>query len=128
MGRRIFCLLRGLFFAFFILFLGPSSDAKYKRAMVFSGGGFQTAMFLGMLEGVESLGVHPDVFVASCGGSLAAAIAHVYPDSGDRRKLLESEEFHDFLLSIEFTDQAKLGNLIKFFLELRFQEHFSDKL
>src|SRR4051794_34557702 len=112
--------MRRLWICFVFLgcfFLGFYSEAKYKTALTFSGGGFQTAMFLGMLEGVENQGVHPDVLVSTCGGALAAAIAHVYPHSSDRKKLIESEEFHQFLLSVELTDQAKLSNLLQFICE-----------
>lgn len=69
--RRVFLVLSlvlGLFMS--LGFRAPSAEAKYKTAMLFSGSGLNIVIFLGMLEGIESQGIHPDVVVGTCGGQL----------------------------------------------------------
>ncbi len=71
----------------------PAEDPRLERVLVFPGGGFQFAMFLGMLDGLASQGERPDVVIGTCGGSVAAAIATTIPSSADRLAFLESVEF-----------------------------------
>lgn len=70
---------------------------KYQKAMVFSGGGFQTAMFLGMLEGAEISGHRPDVIIGACGGGMAAGIAHALQQNKDRYDFVTSREFFELM-------------------------------
>lgn len=79
-------------------------DARFARVLVFPGGGFQFAMFLGMLDALESQGRRPDVVIGTCGGGIAAAIATAIPTSAERRALVESEEFFRLL------GRVKMGN------------------
>jgi hypothetical protein len=91
---------------------------KYERAMIFSGGGFQTAMFLGMLEGAELANHRPDVIVGSCGGSIAAAIANALPSNKERYEFIGSREFYDVMHRPEiangglFAAMAKVGGMV----------------
>jgi predicted acylesterase/phospholipase RssA len=73
-----------------------------KTVVVFPGGGFQIAMFLGMLEELERRGSRPDYLIGSCGGAVAAVIAKSFPSSPLRKQLIESNDFHRFLLEIDF--------------------------
>ncbi|MDZ4676639.1 MAG: hypothetical protein SGI74_03935 [Oligoflexia bacterium] len=69
---------------------------KYKRALVVAGGGFQTAIFLGIIEGALKSPNPPDVIVATCGGSVAAAITNAFPNVEDRRKFLVEDYYESF--------------------------------
>ncbi|OFZ19259.1 MAG: hypothetical protein A2X94_05755 [Bdellovibrionales bacterium GWB1_55_8] len=85
--------------------------------MVFSGGGFQSAMFLGMLDAAEELGQKPDVVIGACGGSIAAVIANSIGDRHERRAFIESEEYFDLLRSASFNEDTgvlqALGKVIR---------------
>jgi predicted acylesterase/phospholipase RssA len=108
--------------------LNAHAIEKYKTAMVFSGGGLETAMFLGMLEGVEEAGIKPDVLVGSCGGSVAAAIAQVFHTHQERLEFLKSKDFQDFLLLPKPTATAFLPYATKFLLGVQYNWYLTDKI
>jgi hypothetical protein len=74
-----------------------SEDQKYERCMVMAGGGFRFGYYLGMHAAAEDSGMAPDIILASCGGSLAAAIIHALPDAAQRKQWLASPEMYQFL-------------------------------
>ncbi|WP_426340254.1 patatin-like phospholipase family protein [Pseudoduganella sp. S-14] len=74
-----------------------SEDQKYERCMVMAGGGFRFGYYLGMHAAAEDSGMAPDIILASCGGSLAAAIIHALPDAAQRKQWLVSPEMYQFL-------------------------------
>lgn len=96
--------------------------------MVFSGGGFQSALFLGMLDGLESSGVNVNAIVGTCGGAVAAVIAHVLPTHEERRQFIQSEEYYQFLLSPQPTGSASIVSLIQLLLRIHSDRNFSDRL
>jgi predicted acylesterase/phospholipase RssA len=107
------CLTFGIAYA-------EQSPVRYRRALVFPGGGFQTAIFLGMLEEAENQGQAPDVVVGSCGGAIAATIANILSTNEERRAFLESREFYELLQSnkLEYTSIFYgLWNVSKFVLD-----------
>ena len=79
-------------------------DGKLSRALVFTGGGFQTAVFIGILDGLQSQGWSPDVIVSTCGSSLANAIINAFPDASKRKRFLESQAFHQILLTAKMNE------------------------
>ena len=86
-------------FTVFILLIALSvssafAQSKKKVAMVFDGGGFRTAMFLGMLKGAEETGHTPDIIIGTCGGSIPAAIAHSIVGSDRQLEFVQSKPFH----------------------------------
>lgn len=55
---------------------GDKKDGRYDRVMVWTGGGLETAMFLGEYDAAVEAGWKPDLIVATCGSSLAANLIH----------------------------------------------------
>ena len=47
---------------------------KYKRAVVFSGGGSRFAVYGGIFSAMKDMGYEPDLIIGSCGGAMAASI------------------------------------------------------
>ena len=90
----------------------PPAPPIYERSIVFQGGGFSTAVALGMLEGVRSKGYYPDLIIGTCGGAIAASIAQVLPDSEDQKKFLESHLVHEELKSIHLSKDKHLFRAI----------------
>ena len=77
-----------------------SDDQKYERCMVMAGGGFRFGYYLGMHAAAEDSGMAPDIILASCGGSLAAAIIHCLPDAAQRKRWLASQEMYRFMCGL----------------------------
>lgn len=75
------------------------TPAPYKRVVVFSGGGYEFAQFLGMMEALEEANKKPDLIIATCGGGLAAAIVANLPTSELRREFVLSPRFKELLRS-----------------------------
>lgn len=65
--------------------------------MVMAGGGFRFGYYLGMHAAAEDSGMAPDIILASCGGSLAAAIIQALPDAAQRKQWLASQEMYQFM-------------------------------
>jgi predicted acylesterase/phospholipase RssA len=82
---------------------------KYERAIVFSGGRTNIAIFLGMLAAAEEKGFKPDVIIGSCGGSVAAAIASTYPTTKARLDYIQSDEFYNAIHKPAFNGITKIG-------------------
>ena len=110
------------------LCLGNEGHAKFDTAMVFSGGSLQVALFLGMLEGAQSLGVKPDLIIGSCGGSFAAAIAQVIPTHEERLRFIQSSEFQEYLRSPEPTQYAETMSFLKLLAGVNYRRYISDLL
>jgi hypothetical protein len=112
--------------SFFFLFLFSvflnsehKSYAKGKTSIVFSGGGLQTAVFLGMLAGVESEGVHPDVIVSTCGGSISAAIAQFFPTTEQRYSFLHTHDFHRMMRAPKITESLNAFKTLSILASLK---------
>jgi hypothetical protein len=84
----------------------PSSAPPFGTALVVSGENINTPLFIGILDGLEAQGKKVDVIVASCGGSLAAALAQAVPDRDERLRFLTSREYHAKLLGIQMDDPS----------------------
>ncbi len=89
-----------------------SANSEKKIAMVFDGGGFDTAMFLGMLKGVEDAGLKPNVVIGTCGGSIAAAITHVIERPDEQLEFVKSKEFYNLLTSVNFTKYRSIPKML----------------
>lgn len=84
-----------------------SEEQKYERCMVMAGGGFRFGYYLGMHAAAEDCGMAPDIILASCGGSLAAAIIHALPDAAQRKQWLASQEMYQFLCSVRVAPNVR---------------------
>lgn len=81
---------------------------KYQRCMVMAGGGFRYGIYLGMYAAACEVGEPPDVVLASCGASIAAALIHSVPDDAQRRVWLVSPEMYQFWSSFRPGPSAAL--------------------
>ncbi|MDR7307459.1 patatin-like phospholipase family protein [Rhodoferax saidenbachensis] len=81
---------------------------KYQRCMVMAGGGFRYGIYLGMYAAACEVGQQPDVVLASCGASIAAALIHSVPDDVERRAWLASPEMYQFWCSFRPAARATL--------------------
>lgn len=81
---------------------------KYRRCMVMAGGGFRYGIYLGMYAAACEVGEPPDVVLASCGASIAAALIHSVPDDAQRRAWLASPEMYQFWSSFRPGPSAAL--------------------
>jgi len=79
---------------------------QYGRCLVFAGGGFRFAYYLGVHAAAEECGRAPDVLLASCGGAIAAAVIAGLPDRDARLKWVASSAMYGFLRAIRPADRA----------------------
>ena len=86
-------------------------EQKYKRAMVLGGGGLQTAMFLGILREFRDEGLAPELIIATCGGALAAAIAHSLESSEERLAYISSKFFYQILQEGNFGSNGRRDSM-----------------
>ena len=99
---------------------------KYRLAMIFNGGGFKTAMFLGIYKGFKNNGLAPDLVIGTCGGSVAASISHMIENPDKQLDFLLSREFYQFLKSISFNpNYSSLGSAL--LLARRMYFHYGRK-
>lgn len=98
----------------------PASAAQYDRCMVFSGGGFRFAYYLGMYSAAVDTGNRPDLLLATCGGAIAGAIIHALPDDASRKQWVASPAMHQFLLGLASTPKAAIGRALVQALRRRF--------
>lgn len=86
-------------------------NEKFKRAVLFSGGGTRLMIYLGIFAALEETDRKPDVLVASCGGAFAAAVINAFPDTVSRKEYLKSEEYFRFVMNTTLTRHKKLSNI-----------------
>ncbi|MDC8758671.1 patatin-like phospholipase family protein [Janthinobacterium fluminis] len=81
----------------------------YQRCMVMAGGGFRFPYYLGMYAAAVDSGNPPDLLLASCGGSIAAAVIQALPDDAQRKAWVSSPAMYDFLRGLQSTPKAAIG-------------------
>jgi hypothetical protein len=84
---------------------------KFKRAILFSGGGTRLMIYLGMFAALEELDMKPDILIASCGGAFAATVINAFPDTISRKEYLKSEEYFRFVSDTVLTKHKKLSRI-----------------
>lgn len=97
-------------------------DEKFKRAVIFSGGGTRLMIYLGIFAALDELNMKPDILIASCGGSFAAAIINAFPDHFSRKEYLKSEEYFQFVSQTTLTRHKKLSEIGFFSLKKCFDK------
>lgn len=118
-------MIRFLFAAYLILPLTIQS-APYQEserdelAMVFNGGDLRTGLLLGILAGFEEQGMVPDMIIATCGGALAAMVAHTIQSNEDRLAFVASPGFYQVLREVKFNEKfdsvgKAFGLVLKFY-------------
>ncbi|MGH1519571.1 patatin-like phospholipase family protein [Chryseobacterium sp. JK1] len=86
-------------------------NEKFKRAVIFSGGGTRLMIYLGILAALEKLDLKPDLLIASCGGSFAATVINAFSDHFSRKEYLKSEEYYQFVTQTTLTRHRKLSEI-----------------
>ena len=86
-----------------------TSISKYQRCMVMAGGDFRFPYYLGMYAAAVDSGNPPDLLLASCGGSIAAAVIQALPDDASRKAWVGSPAMYDFLCGLRSTPKAAIG-------------------
>jgi predicted acylesterase/phospholipase RssA len=84
-------------------------SGKFKRCMVMAGGGFRFSYYLGIYAAAVETGKAPDVLLASCGGSIAAAVIEALPDDAQRKAWVSSPAMYEFMCGLQSTPKAALG-------------------
>lgn len=97
-------------------------DEKFKRAVIFSGGGTRLMIYLGIFAALDELNMKPDILIASCGGSFAAAVINAFPDHFSRKEYLKSEEYFQFVSQTTLTRHKKLSEIGIFSLKKCFDK------
>lgn len=77
--------------------------------MVMAGGGFRFGYYLGMYAAAVDTGNKPDLLLASCGGSIAAAVIQALPDDAQRKAWISSPAMYQFLCGLQSTPKAAIG-------------------
>ena len=67
----------------------------FQCAVILAGSSFNFTLHLGAMAALRDSDVHPDVIIASCGGSLASAIINKFPDTPLQKKYIQSDEFYN---------------------------------
>jgi len=95
---------------------------KFKRAVIFSGGGTRLMIYLGIFAALEELNLKPDLLIASCGGSFAATVINAFPDHLSRKEYMKSEEYYQFVAHTQLTRHKKLSEIGLFSLKKIFNK------
>lgn len=87
-------------------------DVKpYQRSVVFSGGGTRFVLYCGIYAAMVEHDLKPDNIIATCGAAISTAIIQAFPNPKDIIDYLESEEFCNFVMEVEMTNQIRLDKL-----------------
>lgn len=86
----------------------PQQTKPFSRVLVLSGGGLDTALYLGIIEGLAQKGWTPDLIIATCGSSIPAAILKAKGSLPAAKNFIEGESFRKLLQSVK----VKRGNLL----------------
>ena len=86
-------------------------ETPFNNAFVLSGGGTRLMIYLGMFAALEELNRKPDVLIATCGGAFAATVINAFPDHESRKEYLKSEDYFNFVTSVQLTAEKKLSRI-----------------
>ncbi len=101
---------------------------KYQRCMVMAGGGFRFGYYLGMYAAAVERGRRPDLLLASCGGSIAAAVIQALPDDRQRREWVASPAMYQFLCGLQSTPKAAIGRSFAHAVKRRLQTGLAETI
>jgi hypothetical protein len=77
----------------------PSSQEHhlFSRALLVEGMDFNSAISVGIYDGMVDAGKKPDVVVSTCGASIANGILNTFPERDARLKFLLSQQYYSIL-------------------------------
>lgn len=81
---------------------------KYKKAVIFSGGGSRFAVYGGIFSALKDMGHTPDLIIGSCGGAIAAAIINSLETDIEIKEYMKSLELYGFMKSLKLTREKML--------------------
>lgn len=84
---------------------------KFKKAILFSGGGTRLMVYIGIFAALEELEMKPDIIIASCGGAFAATVINSFSDNISRKEYLKSEEYFRFVSGTVLTPYTHLSHI-----------------
>lgn len=96
--------------------------------MVMAGGGFRFGYYLGMYAAAVERGRQPDLLLASCGGSIAAAVIQALPDDRQRREWVASPAMYQFLCGLQSTPKAAIGRSFAHAVKRRWQTGLAETI
>lgn len=96
---------------------------KYQHCLVMAGGGFHFGYYLGIYAALCELGKKPDIILASCGGSIAAAIVQALSDDEERKAWLCSPQMYAFWCELKSKSTARLTKIFADAIKRRFLKH-----
>ncbi len=85
-----------------------------------AGGGFHFGYYLGVYAALDELGKKPDIILASCGGSIAAALIQLLPNDAARKAWLSSPQMYDYWRGLKSKPGAKLSHIFLNAMKRRF--------
>ena len=84
---------------------------KYKRAIIFAGGGNRFAVYAGMYAALVENNLSPDLIIGTCGASLSTAIISHLVEPEKIKEYLKSKELYSLNKNLKLTDEKKLFKL-----------------
>lgn len=104
----------------------PSAQASkpFKRALILTGGNLNASLRLGVLEAARRSGQAPDLLIGVCGGSIAAAVAHAFPESSDAHAFMRSEEMHSFARSFRASSEGSASGFSRILAMVKMANFF----
>jgi sugar (pentulose or hexulose) kinase len=103
-------------------------DYKFKRCMVFAGGGFRFGAYLGMFAAASELNQAPDIVLASCGGAIAAAIIQALPDNAARLAWLCGAPMYRYCSQLQPNPDASLQRVLWRALQRRCSQSLAQRI
>ena len=72
----------------------------FRRVLVLSGGGLNSAIALGVVEGLQNKGWSPDLIIATCGSAIPAAILKAKGNLEDAKNFLYGDDYRKLIQSV----------------------------
>jgi len=88
-----------------------------------AGGGFHFGYYLGIYAAMCKVDKRPDIILASCGGSIAAAIVQALPNDAQRKAWLCSPQMYAFWRGLKSKQNARLTDAFAGAMKRRFFGH-----
>lgn len=103
---------------------------KYKRAIIFAGGGNRFAVYGGIYAALVENNLAPDLIIGSCGASLSTAIISHLKEPSKIEDYFKSKELYNLSKILKLTDERKFFKLpfylLMNFLSLKKEKYIQD--
>ncbi|WP_022818895.1 patatin-like phospholipase family protein [Fusobacterium russii] len=92
---------------------------KYRRAIIFAGGGNRFAVYAGMYAALLENNLAPDLIIGTCGASLSTVIISHLIEPIKIKNYFKSKELYNLSKNLKLTDERKFFKL-PFYLLMKF--------